>query len=450
MNLSAPEVLVISSIAILMALECIGSARSKSWIEVYKPSLFVTIILAFYALFGPLRAVFSSGESPNFVDTSGTFYRYFEHRDVLIYGWIASLVFYLSFLIGFYLVRGKFRRPTKSFNVDLGSARAWGFILCVIALIAHLYVKFTSNTGDLSINLLPYAGMLYARLREFDNYFILFSDLFIPGVLLQFCVWLRKRNKTFSMAGWFIISVLIYLNQGYRYKLLLLLAPAFLLWLFYLKRRPKLVIATIMMILFLILSSIISVWRTSSRGGSTQQIQDLTPVEIFLSSFEEAGTFFTSSLVLSVVPSKYPYIGAEPLITTILHPIPRKILAEKPTGDYTSRIQDDIYTTQGSLGPAAIPWKSHTAFLSFVEYYLIAGWPSLVLISFGLGVLMRRLWSWFLLRQYEPVAQSIYLLNVCYLYSVLSRGYLPQVIMTYCAVILPAYLIYRRLISRHL
>ena len=67
MNFSASEVLVISSIVVLMALECIGSARSKSWIEVYKPSLFVTIILAFYALFGPLRAVFSSGESPNFV-----------------------------------------------------------------------------------------------------------------------------------------------------------------------------------------------------------------------------------------------------------------------------------------------------------------------------------------------------------------------------------------------
>ena len=40
--------------------------------------------------------------------------------------------------------------------------------------------------------------MLYARLREFDNYFILFSDLFIPGVLLQFCVWLRKRIKLFQ------------------------------------------------------------------------------------------------------------------------------------------------------------------------------------------------------------------------------------------------------------
>ena len=61
MNFSASEVLVISSIVVLMALECISSARSKTWVEVYKPTLFVTIILAFYALVGPLRAIFSSG-----------------------------------------------------------------------------------------------------------------------------------------------------------------------------------------------------------------------------------------------------------------------------------------------------------------------------------------------------------------------------------------------------
>ena len=440
MDFSGTEILVISSIVILMALECISSARSKTWLEVYKPSLFVTIILAFYALFGPLRAIFSSGESPNFVDTSGTFYRYFEHRDVLIYGWTASLIFYLSFLLGFYLIRTRFRRPARSFNVDLTSARSWGVILCITALAAHLYIKIIT----LNINLIPHGLIPGPMLRGFDNYFRLIGDLFIPGVILQFCVWLRKRNQTLSMASWFVISILIYLNQGYRYKLLLLLAPAFLLWLFYLKRRPKLVVATIVMVLFIILSGIISVWRISSRGGPTQ-LEDLSPVEIFLSSFEEAGTFFTSSLVLSVVPSKYPYIGTEPLVTTILHPIPRQILTDKPSGDYTYRIQDDIYTTKGS-----IPWKSHTAFLSFVEYYLIAGWPSLVLISFALGLLMRRIWSWFLLRQYNPVAQSIYLLNACYLYSVISRGYLPQVVMGYCAIILPLYLIYRRLVSRHI
>jgi len=203
-------------------------------------------------------------------------------------------------------------------------------------------------------------------------------------------------------------------------------------------------VSIVLMALDIAFSCFISVWRVNARGGELQ-IQDLSPVEIFLSSFEEAGTFFTSSLVMSLVPSKYPYIGAEPIIASLLHPIPRSLLSGKPSGDYTYRIQDSIYTTKGSVS-----WKSHTAFLSFVEYYLIAGWASLVLISFGLGFLMRRLWSWFLLRQYEPIAQSIYLLNTCYLYSVISRGYLPQVLMTYCTVVIPLYLVYRRLVNGEL
>ena len=77
MDFSISEILVISSIVALMALECISSARSTTWIQVYKPTLFVTLILAFYALFGPLRAIFSSGENPNFVGSSGTLYRMF-------------------------------------------------------------------------------------------------------------------------------------------------------------------------------------------------------------------------------------------------------------------------------------------------------------------------------------------------------------------------------------
>ena len=118
-------------------------------------------------------------------------------------------------------------------------------LFCFIALTAHLYVKLTSSFVFSGFQLFPWLDALFEKIYGFENYFILISDLFIPGILLQFCVWLRKRNKTIVLASWFIIATLVYLNQGFRYKLLLLLAPAFLLWLFYLKRRPKLVIATI-------------------------------------------------------------------------------------------------------------------------------------------------------------------------------------------------------------
>lgn len=445
MNFSVHEILVIISIVALMAVECIGSIRSKTWVEVYKPTLFVTAILAFYALFGPLRAIFSAGEIPNFIGSSGTFYRNHEHRDVLIYGWTASLVFYATFLIGFYFLRAKIKLSKRFPNVDLASARSWGIALCVIALLAHIVISLKALMLSREY-IFPFNGQLinlFSGLNYFDNYILLLGDLFVPGVILQFCVWLRKREQTLSLSAWVAISFIVFFQQGVRYKLLLLLAPLALLWLFYLKRRPKLILGVISMVLFVILSGVISVWRLEARGGSVN-IKDFSPLEIASSSFDEAGTFFTSSLVLSLVPSKQPFLGAEPILTTLLHPIPRSLFPNKPSGDYPYRIQDTVYTAG---------WKqkhlhSHTAFMAFVEYYLIAGWPSLILISFGLGIIMRRLWSWFLLRQYEPVAQSIYLLNVCFLYSILSRGYFPQVLMAYCAFVLPLYLIYRRLTVR--
>ena len=73
---------------------------------------------------------------------------------------------------------------------------------------------------------------------------------------------------------------------------------------------------------------------------------------------------------------------------------------------------------------------------------MAAGWISLISISIVLGALFKRLWIWFLWRQYEPLAQAIYLLNATFVYVLISRGYFPQMIMIYSFTIMPAYLIY--------
>ena len=82
--------------------------------------------------------------------------------------------------------------------------------------------------------------------------------------------------------------------------------------------------------------------------------------------------------------------------------------------------------------------------MNYAEYYLIAGFPSLILISFGLGYLVRRLWNWFLVRSHEPFAQCIYLLSSTYLYVVISRGYMPQVVMLFGFTVVPLFWLYRR------
>ena len=161
-------------------------------------------------------------------------------------------------------------------------------------------------------------------------------------------------------------------------------------------------------------------------------------MDLLNSSFEEAGVFFTTSAVISKVPTDYPYVGLAPISTALQQPVPRAIYPNKPQGEYSVRLRELIYGRP----------DSYTAYLGFAEYYLMAGWPSLVLISFCLGWSLRRLWTWFLWRQYEPLAQSIYLLNASFIYVLVSRGYFAQTLTLYCFTVIPTFFVYLKLSHR--
>ena len=193
------------------------------------------------------------------------------------------------------------------------------------------------------------------------------------------------------------------------------------------------------MITFVSLNGIVGAARTRLRGLDISQVTGFTPQQIIKASFEEAGVFFTTSVVMDSVPSQYPYLGFEPLKTALIHPVPRQIFPGKPSVNYIKRYTDPIY----NLG-----YFSGVAILGYGEYYLMFGWISLAAAALLIGALLRSLWTWFLWRQYEPLAQSVYLLNAAYLYVVVSRGYLPQVLMLYCFTVLPLMFIYWQLSER--
>jgi small basic protein len=62
MSLSFPEITLIIGLVFLMGLECFKAVQSGSWVQVYRPTLFIAVFLSFYALVGPLRALLAEGE----------------------------------------------------------------------------------------------------------------------------------------------------------------------------------------------------------------------------------------------------------------------------------------------------------------------------------------------------------------------------------------------------
>ena len=129
MILSAFELVVVLAIVALMALECWLALRSRSWVQVYRPTLFVAVILAFYVLVGPLRAILSAGEAANFIGTSGTIYRNLEHRPFLIWGWLGALIFYASLLIGFHGFRCNLKPQRWTAKANLDQMSRWGQLI---------------------------------------------------------------------------------------------------------------------------------------------------------------------------------------------------------------------------------------------------------------------------------------------------------------------------------
>ena len=70
------------------------------------------------------------------------------------------------------------------------------------------------------------------------------------------------------------------------------------------------------------------------------------------------------------------------------------------------------------------------------------GWIGIIIGSYLLGFLLKKLWLWILIHQDEAIALPLYLLNTSYLFMVFSRGYLPQQFHLYAFSVLPISAIY--------
>ena len=65
------------------------------------------------------------------------------------------------------------------------------------------------------------------------------------------------------------------------------------------------------------------------------------------------------------------------------------------------------------------------------------GWYGIFIFNFLLGYFFKKLWLWINLRKEEPLALLIYIMNVVFIFMILTRGYLPQQVHLYAFTVLP-------------
>jgi len=418
----------------LFAFDLLLIARSRDPLAWFQPHLFFMAFMAYYLVGGPVDRLLQGDWS-----NRGRDFRY-----AVPYALAGGSVFYGAVSLGYHQLRAwrPMRRFTSSLSVE--RCKRLGHQLCWIGLGGYSLANGPRVIAQLN-PLLARTSVLEAaggiNLGAFTNYANNSLNLLIPGVLLLFACWVRQRGNPFSLVIWSLVAVGLFTSLGFRYRIITLLVPMTVLWFLARGRRPTIAFLSLVALVLVVYSGIVGLTRDYGLGLDLTYVEGLSFAEIFTAGFKETHVFLISGAVIENTPRTYNFVGFQPLISTILIPIPKDLLPDKDTGEYYFNAVRYLFPIGSEL------YAVGAAFMGFAEYYLIAGWTSLVAIGILSGCLLRCLWNWFSPRRYEVLSQVCYVCACGFLYVVVSRGYLPQVVTLFVFGVAPLFVMYYALSS---
>lgn len=403
-------------------------SRPRRLLPWFQPPVILSVVFLYYTVLGPLNAL----QLGDWVD------RGINLRYGFAIAWQGAAIAFASFLVGYGLISQRLDTPTRTTNFNPRKAWRLGRKLNLIGLGLFGLI----SGPQLLVLLNPLTARQVERvaagldLGPFANYAGLAINLLIPGILLMTASWVKHQVNPTELALWFFAAAGIFTSIGFRYRLALLLSGIFILWFLGRGRQPSAVIVIPSIIGLLAIAGLIGLTRSYGLGLDLTAIQELGFWDLVLAGMGESAIFLTSGGVMTLVPASISYAGFTPLINTMLFPIPSFLMPRKDSAGYLMEATAQLYNSYVHNAGSAI--------LNYAEYFLMGGWPALIFGYVLLGWLCRRLWLWFCFRAQEPIAQVCYVCAAVYLYVVVSRGYLPQVVMLFCFTVLPLFVYYYR------
>ena len=149
---------------------------TRKWFKIYKPTVFVGAILLFYTILGPVYHKLTGIET----------FRAVDHSPYLYYGWLATLIFYLSYLGGFYTNRKISKNSKGIFYLSDKQSFFYGNVICILFIIMFIFVKGLSWL--LLLNPLFYISDLNFISKHYDiGAFQNLFELLLTFLCLEYC-----------------------------------------------------------------------------------------------------------------------------------------------------------------------------------------------------------------------------------------------------------------------
>lgn len=415
---TSEEILPFSLIVALVGLILLVNYL-KGYRYFWSPLSIIAIVFAYYCCLGPYEAI-TSGD---------TYDRLINMRKFYEASFWASFIALVSYVSG-YLFHGRTVRTRPLPELPDDFLHYYG-----IRLFAIGFVLFTISTGG---NVLRLINPLDAQYVEqvggsIANYLGLSINFLIPGLVLLSVHYFKTRKGLLLLIGLLVVTTGLFVTIGFRYRLVLLFGAIAIVCYQFAKKRPNPFLIVGAVIVFISLMGIINLTRQYNAGLSVSRLESRKSDESYYrSGLRESLIFQTTGAVIDMVPDRHPYAGFQPIVSTLLFPIPSAIYKDKNSAEYLFSFLDAVYGKKYSKG---------AAILSFGEYYLAFGWFGLIGGCFLVGWIFRKLWNWFLFNYANSWAIAAYAVTVVYLYVILSRGYLPQVTNLFVFSVLPVFVV---------
>ena len=395
----------------------VSNFRNKDVRYVFSPSTFVCLVFLYYAIIGPFYTII----------IGDTTYRLTDMSPYYSISWVGVAVL----LVGFYLTWQANWKPIirsrypYSDNAIIKSAT-------IVFLIG--FVMYVAWMGS-NIKILIYG---YSERNEFHNEgtFVMYLMQGLGLLILPLCCYFRIKLLTGKRMLWFYLVLIfvawIYLNSGFRFRLVFLVINLATIYYITKLARPNLLVWSILGIAFILFMGIMEYSRTYEKGLNLQRIEGKGTDELFEGGTNEARIFMASGAVMKQVQTKGDYAYIAPIMNGVLMPLPYAIFPQKRAfiGYMAGRV-DSVF---GSYGTGV-------AVMEYAEAFVAFGWIGVFLLGAFMGYLSKRIWNYFVLNDGELLSLLTLAAFNGFLYIYISRGYFAQILTcSFFYVIIPLFL----------
>ena len=422
LDLNSNETVYVLLIIAICSMILMNNVFSRRYFDFWSPLTMISLTYLYYAVAGPLLAI----------SNDDTVVRFVNHRPFFEVAWLGTLLSLGGIVVGFNLQKSKLPGGRIIETPPL-QIKKWAKLFFIYGFLGIIVAFGTS--GITNINFIGGSEALERNQTagSFANYFLFMMNFLIISATLLIIALKKKEVTMIWLVAVVAYAIAIYTSLGFRYRLVLLIWSMMGAYYLYIRKKPNLVLLGSFGIVFIIVMGIIGLTRTYFGGlRGLDKIDDKSNQELFESGFSEAQIFMTTGLMLTNVPDKVDNIGFQPIIEAIAMPIPRIIWPSKPSGESLQNIFA-IYEVETGISDVG----AGAAIMNFGENYLMFGWVGVFVGAVLLGWLSKKFWNYFLDNHNNVLYIAFYAIFNSFLYVIISRGYLPQVVMNFFFTVYP-------------